>query len=169
MKYAILGPRHRIIMILDQENSDTTPISNVKAQQAEQIREQKQVPFLIDGQVTNPLIEAQKGNYMRWNIETKSWEIKPIPVKVPQAMTAWQAKAALKLTERNGKTLFELVEQAIDAISENQQKTVIKTAWQYNANFDRKSQTISSIAAALALTDKEIDDLFILGASFELN
>lgn len=56
-------------------------------------------------------------------------------------------------------------EAAISAMPDGQAKTVAMAAWDNNANFSRTSPTILSFAAALELTDTELDRLFVLAES----
>jgi hypothetical protein len=168
MKYVILGPRKAITRILDEENDRTTAISNAKAQLAQEIKNDGDIPFLIDNQVTSRKLEREKGNMMRWNEETESWNITPVPVPVPRKITSWQARAALKLTSHGDGKLFDAVEAALNALPEGDQKIVILTAWQNNANFERNSPTITSLAEAIGLTKEQVDGLFILGDSLDV-
>jgi len=168
MKYVILGPRKAIMIILDEENDRTIAISNVKAQKAEQLKQDNDTPFLIDGEVTSRKLEREKGNMMRWNIETESWDITQIAIPVPKKITSWQARAALKLTPMGEGTLFDAVESAIAALPEDNQKIVIQTAWENNANFERNAPTIIALSEAIGMTSEQVDELFILGNSLSV-
>jgi len=168
MKHAILGPRKAIMRILDEENDRTVAISNAKAQLANEIKERNELPFYIDNQITSRKIEIEKGNMMRWDEETETWDISKRPIPVPRQITSWQARAALKLTPFNDSTLFDAVNQTIDALPESQQKIVIQTAWENNANFQRNAPSILLIAEALMLSSEQIDSLFILGDSLSV-
>jgi len=168
MKYAILGPRKAINRIFDDEREGTTPITDEQAEQADQIKQSRGIPLLIDGQVTSRLIERDKGNMLMWNEEEGKWNITPIPVKVPERITSWQARAALKLTPYGGGSLFSVVEAALNDLPDNDQKIVITTAWENNANFERDSPTITSLAESIGLTKEQVDSLFILGDSLSV-
>jgi len=168
MKHAILGPRKAVMRILDEENDRTVAISNAKAQLVNEIKEQDEIPFYIDNQITSRKIEIEKGNMMRWDEETETWNISKRPIPVPRLITSWQAIAALKLTPFNDGNLFDAVNQSINSLPEGPQKIVIQTAWDNNANFERNSPTILSIAQNLELSSDQIDSLFILGHSLKV-
>jgi hypothetical protein len=90
----------------------------------------------------------------------------PAPIHIPHTMTAWQAQAALKLTPfAGGGVLYPAVLAALDAMPAGPQKIVAVAAFEKDARFVRDSPTIGGIAAALNLTDADIDALFILGDS----
>jgi len=95
-------------------------------------------------------------------------EPEPEPIYVPQSITAWQAQAALKLTPYGEGTLYTAVIAALDAMPDGAPKVVTQTAFEKDAKFVRTSPTIAAIAAALSLTDADVDALFILGDSLEV-
>ena len=72
---------------------------------------------------------------------------------------AWQAKAVLALSG-----LLEAAEQVIAALDEPQ-RTVVQSAWANNADFSRQSPTILSLAAALQITEEQLDAMFEQGAA----
>ena len=97
-----------------------------------------------------------------WNTHPVASPATPV---VPQTLTAWQARAALKLTPApGGGTLHDSVDAAITAMPDGPDKVVIQTAWENNAGFSRTSPTILAFAARLGLTDEQLDQLFITGA-----
>lgn len=101
-----------------------------------------------------------------WNPSPAASPATPV---IPQTLTAWQARAALKLKSvPTGGTLYDLVESAIMEMPEGPEKVIVQTAWENNANFSRTSQTILSFAAQLGLTEEQIDQLFITGAKLVL-
>lgn len=80
----------------------------------------------------------------------------------PSSLRAWQAKAVLSMAN-----LLEPAEQVIAGLPEPQ-KTVVTSAWQNNSDFDRESQTIITLAAALGLTSEQLDDMFRQGAALTI-
>ena len=71
---------------------------------------------------------------------------------------SWQAKAVLSLAG-----LLATAEAVIDALDEPQ-RTVVKSAWDNNADFSRQSSTVLALAAALSLTDDQLDAMFAQAA-----
>ena len=75
-----------------------------------------------------------------------------IPVVVPPSVTRYQARVALR---RAG--LRDTVETMVKAAGGD-----VEDAWNDAAVFERNSNFIVSMGKALGLTDKQIDDLFIM-------
>lgn len=84
----------------------------------------------------------------------------PVPVvAVPDAVTMRQARLALL-----GAGLLTQVQTAIDALSEPQ-KTAAKISWEYSAHVQRHNGLVPQMAAALGLSEAQIDALFISAAA----
>ena len=81
------------------------------------------------------------------------------PPTGPQPIKAWQAKAVLALAG-----LLDGAVAVIDSLDEPQ-KTVVRSAWDNNADFARDSQTVLALAAALQLTDEQLDGMFAQAAA----
>ena len=81
------------------------------------------------------------------------------PAQPTTTIRAWQAKAVLALSG-----LLEAAEAVIDALDEPQ-RTVVQSAWANNADFSRQSATILNLAAALGITEEQLDAMFLQGAA----
>lgn len=81
------------------------------------------------------------------------------PAPVPQVVTRFQALAALHLAGHLPAV------QAIMAAPET--PVIAKLAWENALSFERSSPTLSSLAAALGLSDADLDALFVTAASIE--
>ncbi len=79
--------------------------------------------------------------------------------RVPQSIANWRAKAALELA---GLTIA--VETAMQALDEPA-RTVALSAWSNGADLARRGATVLALAAALELTEEQVDALFVTGAS----
>lgn len=77
--------------------------------------------------------------------------VAPPPPPVPYQVTAFQARAALY-----NANLLATVEAAVAASTDE----TLKLAWNHALHFERTSPTIATMAAALGLTDQQVDDLF---------
>ena len=165
MKYAILTPRKVIMSVLDTANDFTTEITDEQAEQALALIADKKLPILFEGAITDRQSELVAGNRFRWDEELGDWVRSPIPLRVPQSITAWQAQAALKLTPLGDGTLYDAVVAALAALPDGSEKVVAQTAFEKDAKFVRSSPTIAAIAGALGLSDAQVDDLFRLGDS----
>ena len=80
------------------------------------------------------------------------------PVYIPQQVTAFQARAALY-----NAGLLATVEAAVAASTDE----VLKLAWGHALHFDRNSPTIAAMAAALGLSDTDVDNLFVAASQIE--
>lgn len=83
----------------------------------------------------------------------------PQPEPVPQTVTRFQALAALHLAGK----LSEV--QAIMAAPET--PVIAKLAWENALSFERTSPTLASLAAALGMTNADLDALFTAAAGIE--
>jgi len=79
----------------------------------------------------------------------------PGPV-IPQSVTAFQAKAALLQAD--------LLDDVEALIAHEDTPRIIKLAWVETLHFERNSPTVATIAAALHLTDEQVDDLFVVAS-----
>jgi hypothetical protein len=100
------------------------------------------------------LPDPQPGQY--WN----GTEWADPPVYVPQVVSRFQAKAAL-LSEG-------LLDQVEAIIADPATDAMTKLAWDEAVQFQRNSPTIATLAAALGLTDQQVDDLFIAAAQINI-
>lgn len=79
---------------------------------------------------------------------------------VPQAVTPWQAREALR---RAG--ILPQVNAHIDALGENDQ---VYIAWHYAERIARQSPLIAAIAPLFGLNDKALDALFVAASKLSL-
>lgn len=77
--------------------------------------------------------------------------------RVPQVVTRRQARRALALAG-----LLDLVQPAISAIPDPVQRALAQIDWDDATDFRRDDATLLMLAAALGLTEGQLDDLFIL-------
>lgn len=76
------------------------------------------------------------------------------------SITRAQAKAALIISG-----LIAQVQPAIDAIPDPLQRALAQNDWDERLHFERSNPTLAAMAAALGMTDAQLDDLFALAAS----
>lgn len=87
------------------------------------------------------------------------WEVDPAleaAARVPASVTPLQARRALLAAG-----LLDAVETAIEGADPE-----TKLAWQYATAVERQSPFTLTLAAALNLTDAQVDDLFVNAAAF---
>jgi hypothetical protein len=87
-------------------------------------------------------------------------EVQPRPV--PLVIANWRAKAVLSIAG-----ILPAVETALDALTEPA-RTVALAAWNGSAQVHRNGPTVTAAIAALGLTDKAVDDLFIAAAALKV-
>ena len=79
-----------------------------------------------------------------------------------EVVANWRAKAVLALSG-----LLPMVEQAITSM-EGDAGVVARYAWDGGADFARNGPTVLALAAALQLTDEQLDAMFTQAASLEV-
>jgi hypothetical protein len=79
--------------------------------------------------------------------------------RVPHSITRAQAIGALILAG-----LDEAVEPAIQAIPDPVQRKLALNDWHNRLHFERDNSTLAAMAAALGLSDAQLDELFIKAA-----
>lgn len=113
----------------------------------------------------NANIPAEPANsdyaeYLRWVASGNTPQPADVPViGVPQSVTRFQARAALS---RAG--LFTTVHTAMTAFAVDDER---RLAWEDAQEFRRTSPTMLQMAAALGLSDAQLDALFTTAASIE--
>ncbi len=88
----------------------------------------------------------------------------PPPPPVPQSVSRYQGREAMRRTAYGDGTLLEAVEALIAAPETPQ---LYKDAWNDIQTFQRNSPMLLALAAQLGITD-QLDDLFILADSIHV-
>lgn len=106
------------------------------------------LPFTVVGQ--GEIVEA----------DTIQWPEPPAPpVPVPQSVTMRQARLAL-----HAAGLLAGVDAAIASMQEPA-KTAAAIEWEYASAVERNAGLVPAMAAALGMSDADIDDLFVTAAT----
>lgn len=82
--------------------------------------------------------------------------VTPAPPAVPQVVTPLQARRAI-----NAAGLRSSIEAAVAAADQD-----VKDAWEYATEIRRDNALIATMAATLNLTETDIDNLFIVAATY---
>lgn len=106
------------------------------------------------------LVDASIGGGIGDSIIDGVLVLKPAtPVPVPQSVTMRQARLAL-----HAAGLLAGVDTAIAAMDEPA-KTAASIEWEYASSVERNAGLVPEMAAALGMSDADIDDLFITAAT----
>lgn len=83
---------------------------------------------------------------------------------VPQVVSRFQGREAMRQTTQGDTTLFDAAEAVLAAEGT---PSVYVNAWAELQEFRRDSEMLAAVAAMLGLTAAQIDALFILAASIQ--
>ena len=86
----------------------------------------------------------------------------PLPQRVPREIAAWRAKAVIEMAG-----LLPQVEALIASVP-SEAAVVVRRAWEDGAPLQRHGQTVLTLAAALDLSEPELDDMFIQADALEV-
>jgi hypothetical protein len=100
--------------------------------------------------------EMDVAPYVVWRPFTEE-ELK---ARVPRSVTMRQGRLALLATGK-----LSLVQAAIDAIVDADERAAAQIEWEYAATIDRDSPFVQQMAAGLGLTDEQMDQLFTLAST----
>lgn len=84
----------------------------------------------------------------------------PIVEPVPASVSMRQARLALL-----GAGLLDIVDAALAAIEEEAPRRAAQIEWEYAATVERASPLIAQLGPALALTEEQLDTLFVQAAT----
>lgn len=87
---------------------------------------------------------------------------RPLPQRVPREIAAWRAKAVIEMAG-----LMPQVEAHIASVPDAA-AVIVRRAWDDNAPLQRHGQTVLALSAALALSDEQVDAMFIQAATLEV-
>ena len=114
------------------------------------------------------LLAADAGQAAVAALAAKDAEIETLTARIdeltalPETIANWRAKAVLALAG-----LIPAVELALDSMPEPG-RTVARYAWDGGADLARNGPTVLALAAALGLTDEQLDAMFTQAASLEV-
>lgn len=122
------------------------------------IRNSDRILRVADGALVPPdPANADYAHFQAWAAEGNTPDpADPAPVVVPASVPRWRARAALRTAG-----LLEDVEAAVAAADIATQEW-----WAAGLEMERADPRVATLAAALGLTGAQVDDLFILAATF---
>lgn len=113
-----------------------------------------------DNAIIGPEHTDDWAEYLAWLAEGNTPLPAPVePVPVPQQVPMWAVRTVL---QNDG--LFDQAQALVEATSDN----ALKNIWEYGNYALRSSQAINSLALALALTDEQVDQMFIAANHLEV-
>lgn len=111
-------------------------------------------------------VECQQGVKPGWTFDGENFEPPTQDQSddfVPNQVTRAQGKAALIMAG-----LWDDVVAYVDAINDPQEKALALVGLNDTTHWNRTSPLLAAIAAAIGLTEKRLDDLFIEAAKINL-
>ena len=95
-----------------------------------------------------------------WLYDGSAFTAPPVqPATVPQSVTMRQARLALLAVGK-----LDTINTVIAGIEPAAQRQAIQIEWEYAQTVDRNSQWVAGLAPALALTEADLDSLFVFAA-----
>ena len=109
---------------------------------------------LADGAPTGEWVDTSaNSSYLAWLAEGNTpLPYVPPPPAIPQQVPMWAVRTVL---QNDG--LFDQAQALIEASTDN----ALKNVWEYGNFADRNSNSIAALAAALGLTEQQVDQMFI--------
>ena len=147
------------IAVFQQEVTTDDVIEVFEHTQAVQVKHHSYHPIQIDQlradavEMGAPLVEYEQA-LADW---VASYVPPPEPISVPQVVTRRQARRALAIFG-----VLDAVQVALDAIPDDTARTLAQIDWADATEFKRDDETLQMLAGALGLSEKQLDDLFIL-------
>lgn len=86
-------------------------------------------------------------------------EMPPRPPRVPRSIRAWQGRAVLREMG-----LLDNVQALVDQLND----PAVTEAWEARENLARRGRTVLGMAAALGLSDAQVDALFVAAEALEV-
>ena len=95
-----------------------------------------------------------------WLYDGSTFTAPPVqPATVPQSVTMRQARLALLAVGK-----LDTINTVIAGIEPAAQRQAIQIEWEYAQTVDRNSPWVAGLAPALALSDADLDSLFVFAA-----
>jgi hypothetical protein len=91
-------------------------------------------------------------------VGNQQWRPAILAPIIPVTVALWQARAALL-----GAGKLDAVNAAVAKIG-----GAVAIAWDYGNSIDRASPTVAALGATLGMSDKDLDNLFIVASSLTL-
>lgn len=108
-----------------------------------------------DGTLAAPAEEAGPG----WTYDGAKFTPPPDVVRAPDAVSMFQAREALRRTERaDGGNLLDAVGAFVD--SQRTEQPTLALAWEYATEVERRGVFVTTLAAKFGLDDAALDELF---------
>ena len=159
MKYAILGPRHGIVLVTDTapESAQTNfiEISDSAAETIANMRNENKFPVVVDGEITCRKDVIASGFNLTWDEAQKKLVRSPIIKAVPKQVPLWAFRQVL--IEDN---LLDTIKTIVQGLPDATQRAAILKYLEYGNFIHRDSVSLASLAAALGKSSDQVDGIF---------
>lgn len=112
--------------------------------------------YVMHAEVAEEALPADRSQRAMWDLVDDAIVINPALTPVPQKVTRRQAIRALRLSGK-----FALVQPAIDAILDPDERQFMQDEWDESLEFERTSPSLIAMGTAIGLDSASIDELFI--------
>lgn len=121
--------------------------------------------YAVEG---TPVYNADKSRWEQsWQIVAKSPEQieEERKAAVPRVVSMRQGRLAMLSTPFGEGTLLDVIESMLASIPDPVQQRAAKIDWEYAQEIQRDFTLVQQLTAQLGLTERQIDDLFVLAAT----
>mgnify|MGYP005609264663 FL=1 len=116
--------------------------------------------MIFDAGYASMFIEVPDEAEAGWLYDGTTFTAPPVqPATIPQSVTMRQARLALLAVGK-----LDTINAVIAGIEPAAQRQAIQIEWEYAHTVDRNSQWVAGLAPALALTEADLDSLFVFAA-----
>jgi hypothetical protein len=116
--------------------------------------------YVSHAEVAEELLPQDRSARALWSLVDGAVVIDPSLTPVPQKVTRRQAIRALRLAGK-----YDLVQPAIDAILDQDQRQFMQDEWDESQEFERDRASLIAMATAIGLDSAAIDALFVTAAA----
>lgn len=89
----------------------------------------------------------------------------PPIIASPRSVAMWRARTIMKVTPWGEGTLFQVVQEAIAGLADPLQKAAAEEALERGSDFDRDGVFVPMLAAAVGISDEQLDELMARAAA----
>jgi hypothetical protein len=163
MKYAILSERKTVLRLRDTEpvvqGVVAVEVTDEVAASIQSILDAKEQPIYTDGTFVSMKSLIVSGKMVRFNEETKEWDITTRPISVPKEVPMWAFREVIFLDDGLRSTYDGFM-----SVLQSQNQPLyekVNNYIEYGNFIVRSSPTLAALAQSIGKDSSYIDDVFI--------